>query len=101
MSIQYGVCLEIVKAEVVSDYTIKLEFSDGHKNTINFEPFISENPNESIHQFLDRRKFNSFRLDWGNLVWGDFEMCFPIEDLYSGSVIKHARLAVAEDSAKF
>jgi len=32
----------------------------------------------------------------GNLVWGDYDMCFPIEDLYAGRLVGSALLAVAE-----
>jgi len=101
MSLQYGVYLDIISAEVVGDYKIELKFGDGHTNVVNFEPFISRSQNSSIHQFIDLKKFNSFRLDWGNLVWGDFDMCFSVEDLYTGELIKRPLLAVAEDSEEW
>ena len=96
MSIEYGVCLDIVDAEVVGDYKIELKFSDGYKNVVDFGSFLAGSLNTSIHQFLDHKKFNSFRLDWGNLVWGDFDMWFSVEDLYTGILDKSPLLAVAE-----
>ena len=25
-------------------------------------------------------------IDYGDLVWGDYEMCFPLADLYDGGI---------------
>jgi len=101
MSLQYGVYLEITSAEVVGDYKLKLKFSDGHTGVVDFKSFISSSLNSTIYKFLDLKKFNSFHLEWGNLVWDDFDMCFPIENLYTGELSEVPLLAVAEECCEY
>ena len=65
---------------------MRLAFDDGKTQTIDFEPFLRAARNPAIRDFLDMEKFKSFRIEHGNLMWGDFELCFPIADLYSGRI---------------
>jgi hypothetical protein len=101
MSLSEGVGLEIVKASYDGDYRIDMEFSDGHRSEMDFKSFLSSNPNSETRQFLDTNRFKDFRIEWGNLVWGDYDMCFPLEDLYSAELIKSPLLAVAEKRATY
>jgi hypothetical protein len=101
MTIQEGVGLEVVHAERVGVYSAELKFSDGHRSLVDFEPFLSGSLNVETRQFLDSDKFGAFRIEWGNLVWGDYEMCFPIEDLYACKLIAKPLLAVAENRAAY
>ncbi len=101
MSLSKGVGLEIVKASYKGDYRIDMEFSDGHRSEMDFKPFLSSNLNSETRQFLDPGRFKDFRIEWGNLVWGDYEMCFPLEDLYTGDLVKSPLLAVAEERATY
>ncbi len=101
MSLERGVELEVAAAEYLGGYRIRLRFSDGHCSVVDFEPFLSAALNEEIRQFMESGKFKSFRLEWGNLVWGDYEMSFPIEDLYLGQVMRSPLLAVAEERAPY
>ncbi len=101
MSLQEGVSLEIVHAACVGGYRIEMQFNDGHASIVDFGPFLSSSLNAETRQFLDGDKFKGFRLEWGNLVWGDYEMCFPIEDLYIGQLVRSPILAVAEDRATY
>ncbi len=101
MSLSEGVGLEILKASYRGDYRINMEFSDGHRSEMDFKPFLTSSLNSEARQFLDSTRFKDFRIEWGNLVWGDYDMCFPIEDLYSGDLIKSPLLAVAEERATY
>jgi hypothetical protein len=82
MSLQEGVGLEIEHAEYKERYSIAMAFSDGHCTVVDFEPFLSSSSSTETRQFLDVARFREFRLEWGNIVWGDYELCFPLEDLY-------------------
>jgi len=44
----------------------------------------AQNPDLSRYRQLQR--FKSFHLHYGNLMWGDYEMIFPIMDLYRGEI---------------
>jgi hypothetical protein len=78
--------IEIVGAEQVSDYMLKLHFNDGVERTINFEPFLRNSRNPMIREYLEPEKFANFKVEYGDLVWDDYGLCFPIADLYENRV---------------
>ena len=78
--------LEITNAERLSRFTLKLEFSDGTERLIDFEPFLKASRNPAIRGYLNPEKFSHFRLEYGDLVWDDYDLCFPIADLYQGQI---------------
>lgn len=81
-----GVAVDIVRVDHLGRYWLELTFSDGHVATIDFGPFLRGSLNPETRRFLDEKRFKRFSLTHGNLVWGDYEMCFPIEDLYKGRI---------------
>src|SRR5882762_11335991 len=77
--------LYIEHAELVrpgSDYSVRLRFNDRTEKTVDFKPFLENSKNPLIREYLDPKKFAAFSLKEGDLVWGDYELCFPIADLY-------------------
>jgi len=80
--------LEIVRAEYLSGYKIRLAFNDGMVRVMDFEPFLRKAMNPDITKYRQLRNFKQFRLHYGDLMWGDFEMIFPIMDLYEGNILK-------------
>jgi hypothetical protein len=78
--------LEITEAKYVSGYKIRLTFRDGTVRVVDFEPFLRKARNPDLAQYRQVRKFKSFRLHYGDLMWGDYEMIFPITDLYKGEI---------------
>ncbi|MEW6208702.1 MAG: DUF2442 domain-containing protein [Acidobacteriota bacterium] len=86
MIIPEGAVIDIVRAEQVSDYGLKLCFSDGRERVIDFEPFLRRSRNPMIQAYLDPKKFANFRLEYGELVWDDYGLCFPIADLYENRI---------------
>jgi hypothetical protein len=78
--------VDIIRAEQVSDYTLRLVFSDGAERVIDFGPFLRDSRNPLIRVFLDPQKFANFRVEDGNLIWDDYALCFPMADLYEGRV---------------
>jgi len=81
-----GAVVEIERAERLSGYKLKLCFSDGAERVVDFEPFLSGSQNPMISAYLDEQKFGGFRLEHGDLIWDDYGLCFPITDLYEGTV---------------
>ena len=82
--------INIIKANYSGGYTIELEFNDGMSQKVNFEPFLQKSLHPEIRSYLNQDKFTQFRLEYGDLVWGDFELCFPVKDLYANQ-ISHSR----------
>jgi Protein of unknown function (DUF2442) len=78
----------IQTAELMTDYKLQLHFSDGFAQTVDFQSFLNQSQHPSIRAYLQPAKFQSFRIKHGDLVWGDWDLCFPIADLYSGRISK-------------
>ncbi len=78
----------IKRAKHLGDYWIRFEFTDGNSTEIDFHSFLAapgQNPMAS--QFLDVTRFRTFIIDGrADIVWGDWEMCFPFATLYAGDL---------------
>jgi len=79
-----GQAVQITAAKIVAPFQIELRFSDGSQRVVDFAAFLNASQHPSIRAFLDPHKFATFSLEGGELVWGDYELCFPIADLYEG-----------------
>jgi hypothetical protein len=86
MILSEGAVIEITSAESVADYTLRLRFSDGEERLVDFEPFLRGSLNPMIRAYLDPEKFKQFAVEYGDLQWNDYDLCFPIADLYEGRI---------------
>jgi len=77
--------LSITKASYLNGYKLRLQFSDGHVNTIDFEKFLTKAKNPMITKYGNLDLFSKFEIDDGDLMWNDFEMSFSLEDIYDRS----------------
>ena len=87
--------LAVTGAEYIKDYKIKLVFSDKNERIVDFKPFLEQSRNPMTRKFLDLKEFKNFTLEYGDLVWNDYEMCFPVIDLYEGRILKNVELSSA------
>jgi hypothetical protein len=78
--------LEIAEAKYVSGYKIRLTFNDQTVQIIDFGAFLEKALNPDITDYRDLKKFKEFRVEHGDLIWGDFQMIFPIADLHRGEI---------------
>jgi hypothetical protein len=78
--------LEVTEAKYVSGYKILLTFNDETVRVVDFGPFLAKARNPDTTDYRDLKKFKSFRIDHGDLIWGDFQMIFPIADLHHGAI---------------
>jgi hypothetical protein len=78
--------LRIDSAKYLSDYAIRIRFSDGKEKLVDFKPFLSKSLHPSIKKYLDENKFSNFSLTDGNLNWNDYDLIFPLSDLYTGQI---------------
>lgn len=79
--------INIVRAEYVKDYVLRLVFDDKTEQLVDFEPFIRLAQNPAIQRYRDFDLFQSFRIEYGELLWGDYDLCFPIIDLYENNLL--------------
>ena len=78
--------IDVESADYVSGYKLRLRFSDGAMRVVDFGPFLRKHIHPDLQKYRSLRRFKSFRIIHGNLMWGDYEMLFPIWDLYHGEV---------------
>jgi uncharacterized protein DUF2442 len=85
--IKYGSDLkQIQSAKYIGDYVIRIQFNNGHETIVDFKPFLSKSIHPSIKKYLDEELFCKYQIIDGNLNWSDYDLIFPIQDLYKGSV---------------
>ena len=84
--------IDIVTAEQVGDFSIRLRFDDGTVQTVDFKPFLAHSLHPDIRAWLDPVRFATFRIEYGELVWGDYDLCFPVIDLYRNQIEHQASL---------
>ncbi len=87
--------INIVSAEPAGDLCLRLRFDDGVEQVVDFKPFLSRSVHPDIRAYLDPERFAAFRIEYGELVWGDYDLCFPVIDLYRNQLEKSAALEAA------
>ena len=78
--------VSIDKAVYLEGYKIKFDFSDGVSQTIDFQEFLETAKNPMTRKYLDKDKFKGFSIEYGDIIWNNYEMCFPIWDLHKGRI---------------
>jgi len=87
--------INITSVEKAGPYTLRLVFDDGTVQVVDFKPFLTRSRHPDIRAYLTESRFDAYHLDHGELVWGDYEMCFPILDLYLNRLEEHSTLEAA------
>ena len=78
--------ISIISAEYTGEYKVKLTFSDGVIREIDFAAFLNNAKNPMSRKYLDKKLFRNFKIEYGDIIWNDYEMCFPIWELYEGKI---------------
>jgi hypothetical protein len=78
--------LKVLSAKYVSDYIINVVFSDGSEKQVNFKSFLENAMNPSVRKYLNKKDFMKFDILDGNINWNDYDMIFPVWDLYVGKI---------------
>lgn len=78
--------IEINNAHYLSNYKIEILFNNGRKRIIDLSDFLKKAKNPMTRKYLNKNIFKKFKIEYGDLVWGEYEMCFPIWDLYEGKI---------------
>jgi hypothetical protein len=78
--------INIEKAKYINDYKIKFQFNDKTEKIVDFNVFLSTSKNPMTRKYLNENYFKKYKLSYGDIIWGDYEICFPIWDIYSGSI---------------
>jgi len=78
--------IEIVSAEYLGEFVIQLLFNDGIVRQVDFKSFLNKSLHPTVRTYLNETKFKQYKIIDGNLNWNDYEMIFPIYDLYKGII---------------
>lgn len=78
--------LAITHAEQTGPLKLRLTFNTGESREVDFAPFLVQHPNPLIRRYAEPEHFARFRITDGDLEWDDFELCFPIIDLYENTL---------------
>ena len=78
--------ISILSAEYVGEYRIKFSFSDGVEKLIDFSDFLESARNPMTKKYLDKKLFSNFSIEFGDIIWNDYELCFPIWELHEGTI---------------
>ena len=87
--VNYNVSEEIIHIEDVEylgDFKINLIFNDGISKTVDFKNFLKKSLHSSLKKYQNQTESQKFQLIDGNLNWNDYEMIFPVADLYEGNI---------------
>jgi DUF971 family protein len=84
--------INVISVTQIGKYQLRLCFDDGTVQDIDFGQFLSQSQQPDIRAYLEEARFNAYRLEHGEVVWGDYDLCFPIDDLHSNQIEKHASL---------
>ena len=78
--------INIVSATQAGDYSITIEFDDKTVQTVDFGPFLKRSRHPDVRAYLQPERFASFHVTYGELLWGDYDLCFPVIDLYRNCI---------------
>ena len=78
--------VNIIEARHVGDFVIRIRFDNNEERLVDFKPFLLRSDHSSIKKYLNVAQFEQFKIVSGNLNWSDYDMIFPIEDLYEGKI---------------
>jgi hypothetical protein len=78
--------IEIVSADYTGDHVIRIKFSSGIEKTVDFKPFLLASGHPSIRKYLDENLFRNFKIHDGNINWNDYDLIFPLDDLFEGKI---------------
>ena len=78
--------INIISATQTGEYRIRLVFDDNTVQEVDFKPFLTRSHHPDIRAYLEPVRFADFRVEYGELVWGDYDLCFPIIDLYRNTI---------------
>ena len=79
--------LTVTEAKYIDQYQLRLTFSDGIVQVVDFGPFLLNHPHPQHDKYRKLANFKRFKIERGNVVWGrDWDLIFPVSQLHQGYV---------------
>ena len=78
--------IKIVEAKYLKDLVLRITFTDGSEQAVDFKKFLHTATHPDIKKYLKESNFKKYKIDAGNLNWNDYDLIFPVEHLYRGDI---------------
>ena len=62
--------LLVTEAEYAGEHRLRLSFSNGTSQIVDFGPFLQNHPHPQYNKYRQLVSFKRFRIERGNVVWG-------------------------------
>lgn len=82
----YAKIIKVGSAKYIGDFAVRISFTDGSERLVDFKSFIMNASHPTVKKYQDESLFKEFQILNGNLNWNNYELIFPIEDLYDGNI---------------
>jgi len=76
--------VKINEAKYISDYKILLVFNNNESKIIDFSNLLKSSTYPNEKKYLRKDLFKQFKIELGDLIWNDYDMCFQAKNLYKG-----------------
>lgn len=74
--------LSVKSATHKTGHILEIVFSDGHVELVDFSKFIFTSGHPDYDKYKSINEFLKFDIINGNINWDDYQMIFPVEDIY-------------------
>ena len=79
--------IQVINASYIDDYKVEITFSDTTVQIVDFGSFLQKHPHPQHDKYKEIELFKQFKIDGGNLVWGEnWDLIFPISQLHKGAI---------------
>ncbi len=80
--------ISVKTAKYVGDYVIRIYFNTDEGKIVDFKPFLQQSIHPSIKKYLNENMFSNYKIQNGNLNWNDYDLIFPVNDLYENKIMR-------------
>ena len=78
----------VADAEYLGNYVIRIHFNTNETRVVDFKAFLIRARHPSVKKYQDEQLFRDFTIQNGNLSWNDYELAFPVADLYENTILQ-------------
>ena len=79
--------VQVINARYIDGYKVEIEFNDNTVKTFDFGDFLTKRPHPQYDKYKDTKLFKQFKIEAGNLVWGEnWDLIFPVVQLHKGHI---------------
>ena len=79
--------IAVKEAKYIEGYKLEILFTDDKKKLVDFQQFLKTHSHPQYNKYKKAENFKRFKIENGNVIWGkDWDMIFPVYDLYQGKV---------------